>query len=133
MHLIVCVDERDGMAFCGRRLSRDRVVTEHILKQTAGSNLWIAPASAILFPEGNVQTDADFLKKAQAGEYCFCEVTPLPESIENLESVILYHWNRAYPSNLRFPRALLNDMELVSTEEFPGNSHDNITMERYTR
>ena len=132
MHLIVCVDDRDGMAFCGRRLSRDREVYAHIRKLTHGHKLWMHPASAQLFSGDAVVHDTSFLELAGQGDYCFAETTPLPSRIANLESVILYHWNRAYPSNLRFPRSLLENMHLVYTEDFPGNSHDTITMEHYT-
>ncbi len=131
MHLIVCVDERDGMAFCGRRLSRDKEVSAHICKLTEGHGLWLHAGSAQLFPQTAVKIAPDFLEQAQAGEYCFVETIALPAALDSLESVILYHWNRAYPSNLRFPRALLSGMRLEYTEEFPGNSHDKITMERY--
>lgn len=132
MHLIVCVEDRYGMSFCGRRLSRDRVVTDHILHMVSESKLWIHPESAILFPKEKVQADTDFLKNTKIGDYCFVEVTPLPENIENLESVTLYHWNRAYPSTMKFPQNLLTSMHLICKEDFPGNSHDMITMERYT-
>ena len=132
MHLIVCIDERDGMSFCGRRLSRDRAVTDRILDLTAGSCLWMHPVSAGLFQNKKVLTDPSFLGKAAAGDYYFAEVAPLPERIEALESVILFHWNRAYPSTVKFPRKLLTGMHLVHTEDFPGNSHDKITMERYS-
>ena len=132
MHLIVCVDNRYGMSFCGRRLSRDRAVTDHILHITADNKLWVDPVSACLFPEGSVQIDPEFMEKTQDGEYCFSEITPLPCEIPNLESVILYHWNRDYPSTMKFPQELLCNMHLVHAEDFPGNSHDKITMEQYT-
>lgn len=132
MHLIVCVDDRYGMSFCGRRLSRDKAVSAHILHISAHNELWIHPSSKILFPDLNVKTDPDFLSKAKEGSYCFVETTALPDKMENLESVILYHWNRAYPATVKFPQELLKDMHLAHTEEFPGNSHDKITMERYT-
>ena len=132
MHLIVCVDDRYGMSFCGRRLSRDKEVSAHILNLSSHNNLWIHPSSKILFPESDVKTDPDFLQKAAAGDYCFVEITALPSKMESLESVILYHWNRAYPATVRFPIELIKDMRLVHTENFPGNSHDTITMERYT-
>ena len=131
MHLIVCVDERDGLSFCGRRLSQDRRLIDHMLSMTEGRRLWIDPYSAKLFPEGSVQIDPRFQEKAQSGEFCFLETAPILEKYTNLESVILYCWNRAYPSTIRFPRSLIAGMYLQRSEEFPGNSHDNITMERY--
>ena len=130
MHLIVCVDDRDGMAFCGRRLSRDSEVYAHMLHMTHESLLWLHPDSAGFFPEGSVNADPDFLKKAGVGEYCFAE-TRLPDLSDSLESVTLYHWNRAYPATLYFDRKLLETMQLDRMEEFPGSSHEKITMERF--
>ena len=131
MHLIFCVDEKDGLSFCGRRLSRDREVYAHILRICEGHLLWTAPNSAILFPKDSVMADFDFLKKASLGDYCFVENPLQTEAISGLESVILYHWNRHYPSTEKFSRSLLDGMRLIETVEFPGSSHDNITMERY--
>ena len=132
MHLIVCVDDRDGLSFCGRRLSRDSRVTEHILQTAEGNALWMDAYSAKLFPGDRICTDADFLMKARAGDYCFVETTSLPDTYDNLESVIVYYWNRTYPATVHFPRKLLNGMKRAEVKEFPGSSHERITMERYT-
>ena len=131
MHLIFCVDERDGLSFCGRRLSQDRELISHMLNLTSGSELWIHPYSAKLFPAGSALLDEDYLRKANKGDYCFVEKGPFPEVWKSVESVTLYHWNRAYPSTERFPRSLLKNMYIETTEDFSGNSHEKITMERY--
>ena len=132
MHLVVFVDDRDGLSFCGRRLSQDRLLNEHLLRLAQGSALWMSPYSGKMFSEDGVHTHEDFQKKAGVGEYCLVETAPLLPDYENLESVILYHWNRTYPSTVRFPRNLLAGMKLVEIQEFPGSSHEKITMERYT-
>ena len=132
MHLILCVDNRDGLSFCGRRLSRDRRLCEQILQLTTGSTLWMSAYSEPLFPGASVRVDEDFQHRAGKGEYCFLEVTPLLDAYNDLESVILYHWNRDYPATTKFPRTLLDAMHLAYSEEFPGSSHEMITMERYT-
>ena len=132
MHLILCIDERDGLSFCGKRLSRDRTVNNHMLQLASGHKIWMSPYSAPFFEGDAVCADDHFLQKAGAGEYCFLEVDVLPANNETLESVILYHWNRPYPSTVKFSRELLTGMHLVQTEEFTGNSHKLITMERYT-
>ena len=132
MHLILCIDERDGLSFCGRRLSQDRVLTEHIQTMTGGRKLWMSPYSAKLFSASNVIADNDFLEKTGIGEYCFVETTPLLPAYENLESVTLYCWNRTYPATVYFQRSLLDGMQLSETLDFTGSSHDKITMERYT-
>ena len=131
MHLICCVDDRDGLSFCGRRLSRDKLLCAHILRLTAGRKLWMSRYSAALFPDGAVLADEDFQIKAGMGDYCFLETAPVLARYEDLESVILYHWNRCYPSTVKFPRKLLDDMRLAETETFTGSSHETITMERY--
>lgn len=128
MHLILCVDDRNGLSFCGRRLSRDRLLNEHILKISAGHRLWVHPYSRELFPADAVMADAEFLAKAQPGDYCFAEISLLPQSVE---SITLYRWNRAYPATDKLPGDFLSAMRLVQTEEFPGNSHERITMEKY--
>lgn len=133
MHLIFCVEEKGGISFCGRRLSRDKAVYAHILALCSCNPLWIAPASASLFPEGAVLQDPAFLQKAGTDHYCFLETVPQMELLRNADSVILYHWNRHYPATEKFPFELLEGMRCIHTEEFMGNSHEKITMERYIR
>jgi len=131
MHLIVCIDDKDGLSFCGRRLSRDRVLNTHILQVAEGRNLWMSPYSAQLFPNSSVLADEDYLNKACPGDFCFVE-KDFPLNVwGDLESVTLYHWNRTYPATERFPRKLLESMHLEYSEEFSGYSHEKITMERY--
>lgn len=133
MHLIVCIDDCDGMSFCGRRQSRDSEVFDHIFRLTAGNKLWVSPYSARFISCANVIADEAFQNKAGDGDYCFVETDALLPSYDNLESVILYHWNRSYPSTVKFPRNLLDGMHLEATEEFAGSSHEKITMERFIR
>lgn len=132
MHLILCVDDRGGLSFAGRRLSTDRKLTEKIVDMAEYSKLWIEPYSEKLFEKGNIFVSPDYLNEAASGEYCFLEreIQLVPK--ERLESIILCRWNRAYPSTEKFPRELLVDMRLVHTEDFPGNSHEKITIERHT-
>ena len=131
MHLIVCIDDRDGLSFAGRRLSRDRVLTRRILDLSSGKELWVAPYSATLFEPDTVCMDPQFPKKAGEGDYCFVEKEIHMIQRAQLESVTVFRWNRSYPATEKFPRSLLTGMRLVYTEDFPGNSHDKITMERY--
>ena len=131
MHLIVCVDERYGLSFCGKRLSRDQELTAHMLRMTSESKLWVHPYSASLFPADYVCVDVDYFDKAGPDDYCFVEKGPFPQAWDDVKSVILYRWNRAYPSTEKLACELFETMKLVSTEEFTGKSHEKITMERY--
>lgn len=132
MHLILCIDERDGLSFCGRRLSRDSRLIDHMLTLTEGHTLWVHPYSEKLFPQGTVTVDEQFQAKAGQGDYCFVETVPLEILSENWESVTLYCWNRAYPATVKFDRKILTAFRLSHKEEFSGNSHEILTMERYT-
>lgn len=131
MHLIVCIDDKDGVSFCGRRLSQDKALNQHILQRIGSRKLWIAPYSQPLFPSDRVIPDPDFQLSAGREDVCFLEVSHFLPHYPELLSVTLYRWNRRYPSTVQFPRELLSGMRLTDTEDFPGNSHEMITMERY--
>ena len=51
MKLILCVDDKGGLAFNHRRQSRDRVLNERILMHCGMHRLWISPYTAKLFGE----------------------------------------------------------------------------------
>ena len=143
MILIVCIDDNKGMMFNHRRQSQDRVLRRHILDMVGNGKLWMNEYSGKMFAKdseellhGPVQTDEDFLKKASSGEYCFvetnsCGLDMFPDTA-NIESVVLYKWNRVYPADQYFTMDL-SDWQLVGPVEFAGSSHEKITDERYER
>ena len=135
MIAIVCLDDRKGMLFNRRRQSKDRAVVEKLLEMTKGSRLWIHPFSEKLFAENRAEhivSDECFLEKADRGEYCFVENCGLAEAGERLEKIIVFWWNRSYPSDLRLDLCL-EDWKRTETEEFAGYSHEKITREVYER
>lgn len=134
MHIIVCLDDNSGMLFAGRRQSMDKALRKHVLQLAGECRLWMNAYSAKQFAErsGNMTVAEEFLEKAGQGEFCFVENTPLNSCAGKIEDVILYRWNRVYPSDVKFPTALLEGRHLASVTEFPGNSHETITQERYT-
>ena len=135
MILIVCVDDDYGMGFNRRRQSSDRVVTAEIVKMSAGKKLWIDPYSAPLFPEGTELFDhKNFLSLADKGEFCFAECIDVSPWINKAEEIVIFRWNRKYPSDVKFPfHMLLSGWKLFSTKEFAGSSHETVTMEAYKR
>lgn len=143
MILIACIDDNKGMMFNHRRQSQDRVLRQHILSMVGDGRLWMNEYSGKMFakdsdgfPEERICVDEDFLNKASAGEYCFVEkdswVVDLFLDTANIESVVLYKWNRVYPADQYFTMDL-SGWKLVETIEFPGSSHEKITEERYER
>lgn len=129
MILIVCIDDNNGMLFNKRRQSRDSELVKRIEAITEGKMLWMKEYSKPLFNR-EVKTDECFLDKAGENEYCFNEtvgdISVLPEKI------IIYKWNRKYPSDLKFTFDM-SGMKKVSSFEFAGSSHEKITEEIYER
>lgn len=132
MYIILCIDDRAGLEFFGKRQSADTCVAEDILRLTEGHTLWVRPCTAELFPAGTVQVSGEPLKKADPGDYCFLEAAPFPRLPAGAEGLVLYRWNRHYPSTSRLPISVLENASLTETREFPGHSHDMITVERYS-
>lgn len=133
MTIIVCVDDHGGMLFNRRRVSSDRIVTDK-LREIAGSGLLrIRPYSAKLFADPNgLYIGDDYLSAAGSGDVCFAEEQLLLADLNRSCRVIVFHWNRSYPSDVKFPLEQLRKMaKLESVTEFKGNSHERITQEVY--
>lgn len=129
MILAVCVENRMGLAFMGRRLSKDALLRERLWELSGGS-LRMSPYSAKQFSEP-VYAGADYLSGAQSGDWCFCENGDYEGFSGQIEKIVLFKWNRDYPADLRF--SFPGEWTLVSSEDFPGKSHETITMEVYAR
>lgn len=131
--MIVCVavDDKYGMMFNKRRQSQDRVLREHLLKECAGSVVWMNEYTAKQFNDcmaPDIVIDNDLLKKAGEREYCFVENLSLREVESEIKKIILFKWNRIYPADRYFDISLQN-WTLTETEEFAGSSHKLITKE----
>ncbi len=137
MILIVAVDEDKGMMFNRRRQSKDRALRERILSLAKGGKLWMNTYTRRQFPEdaqGEILVDEEFLEKAGPGDYCFLENIPAAPYEDRIEKIILFWWNRKYPSDTWFDIDLEGGgWKLSETREFFGSSHEKITEEVYVR
>ncbi len=129
MKLIVCLDERKGMMFNNRRQSRDRVLVDNMIKMVGDDKLYIAPYSEGLFEnkEIKLKVKKNPLKAADEN-WCFIENLPVAEYKDEIETVVIYHWNRHYPGDFFFDLEL-DSYSLESSEELVGSSHEKITKE----
>ena len=137
MRLIVCVDERGGMTFNQRRQSRDRLLCEDVLSTVRKNNgrLYLAPYSEMLFaPSGGdvICSCPDYLQRAGAQDFCFCEREALLPYETEIRELIVYRWNRHYPSDRKLELDL-SRFRLQESSEFAGSSHEIITKEVYVR
>ncbi len=129
MILIVCLDDKNGMSFGGRRQSRDRVLTERIKSMAADKRLFMSEYSAKLYGGGVIACD-NFTEMAKEGDLCFIENTLPPNG--DIEKIIIYKWNRDYPADLYFTLDL-DEFIQTSEYEFEGSSHEKITELVYVR
>ena len=129
---IIAVDEKYGYSLFGRRLSKDRVMLDDIVMGLGeGDNLYVSEYSYDIFPD-------DARKKI---------ICPLPDEIPPdavfffeaedfssfpLNRLIVYRWNRHYPSDMKY-NPYLHGWKRISSSDFTGNSHEKITKEVYTK
>lgn len=131
MDLIVCLDDDDGMKFNHRRQSRDQKVINDILNNLEGQKLYSDEESRILFPKNRL--DIVYVSDLTDIEgYFFAESTSnIPEE-KNIDNLIIYKWNRRYPSDEKFPIPY-HEWKMISSVEFVGKLHEKITKEIYKR
>lgn len=135
MMVIVPVDDRGGMLFNRRRQSRDRILCGKIQEWASDKTLWMNKYSRKLFQEMSgvaVMVEEDFLRKAGSGDICFVETDSLTPYKNKIETLVLCRWNRHYPADMYLDIDVTGpEWERVKTEEFPGSSHEKITVEIY--
>ena len=134
MKIIVCLDNSDGMLFNNRRQSKDKNVIKDIEKLVRDNLLITTPFSWLLFGDKDIKlaTTEDF-SDVENDDYCFVENRHLGKVKDKITEIIIYRWNRNYPSDFYFDINYKNDFSLISSEEFKGNSHDVITKEIYEK
>jgi len=132
MIIAVCVDDRMGMLFNHRRQSRDKFLIDDLMSIT--ERVHINSFSEELFGDysDRILIDEDFLENASEDDVCFVENIDLESYSDKINKVILYLWNRHYPSTLKF-KVDLSDYNFIESTEFKGNSHEKITREVYSK
>lgn len=136
MKLIVCLDNNNGMLFNRRRLSRDSTLCRHVLDTACGAAVWMNAYSRQLFEglDGNICGYDGDLSRVKQDEYLFAEDLDVAPLIPMAEEIILYRWNRTYPSDVKFPVSVLDTgWRLVCRQDFSGHSHEKLTQEVYRR
>lgn len=137
MIVIAVVDDNKGMMFNKRRQSKDQTLREKILELVGESKLWMNEYTYQQFSDcgiGRIQVDENFCDKAGTGEYCFVENISIAHAKADIEKIILFKWNRKYPSDFWFDIDLEgSEWKLSETREFTGSSHEKITEEVYVR
>lgn len=136
MRLIICLDNNMGYSFCGKRQSRDETVHRKILELIKGHKLYMNEYSASLFLSKRSPSAASLIEirqrpeiRAKGADWRFVENTPVDCEPDEM---VLFFWNRDYPSSLRFVPDM-SKYTLVQETEFKGKSHEKITQKRYVK
>lgn len=138
MVLAVCVDNNNGMAFGNRRQSRDIAVCKDLTESCKGDTLYMDSYSEILFADFKefgtkiiVPTSLESLV-CDENDCVFIEKISPALFTDKISKIIIYKWNRDYPSDMKFDIDM-SGWTLISATSFPGNSHEQITKEVYRR
>ena len=129
MTLVVCVDDRMGMQFNGRRQSQDRLLRRRLLDLVPTRLVMSVRSGAMFSGKDDVIAREDYLSFAEADDWIFAEDLDYLSRREEFDRLILFRWNRVYPSDVKF--VFPGEWKLTHREDFPGSSHKNITMEVY--
>ena len=131
----VCVDDNLGMTFLGKRVSRDRILVEEFMEMAKGKRVLASTFSKILFQNyPDVMLCDDPFGEASDGDFCFIENLYLRPHLEDIATLVIYRWNRAYPKDMRLDVSPDADgFKLIEVKEFVGSSHDKITKEVYSK
>ena len=131
MQVIITVENRNGMLFNHRRVSRDQKISERILAYCKEKRLWMNAYSAKLFENNpQIRVSETFLEQKDA--ICFVEDQDVTPYLPEIDTIILFHWNRDYPAYFFFT-VDLSEWNRIHQEEFAGKSHEKITMEVYKK
>ena len=133
MYVIVCADDNQGMLFNRRRQSQDRILREYLTDLARDHGFYMNAYSAKQFENTSmIQVSENFLEEAGKDDFCFVENQSLRDIADRIDGLILCRWNREYPADFYLDLDY-SSWTLEHSEEFPGSSHEKITVEVYRK
>ena len=132
MKIIICLDDNNGMMFNRRRQSQDIKVIEDVSKTVKENNGFLNCSyyTQKMFEKNypiSVVEDGVF-----PVSYHFIENQI--NTLEAVTEITIYKWNRVYPADVYFKFDMEEcGFEKIHSSDFPGNSHENITKEIWTK
>ena len=131
----ITVDDNGGMMFNKRRQSRDKLLIKDLCDKTK-TFIYISPYSALLFEEfqDKVKIVDNPLFECPDGECAFVEGLGLREYLSDINELIVYSWNKVYPSDVKLDIDIKDcNFKMTAKYDFVGNSHDKITKGTYKK
>ena len=112
----------------------DSALRRRAMALTEGNGLYMSAYSAGQFSDyaGSIQIVEDPVRQVPRDGWYFLELSDPEPLVQNADRLAVFHWNRDYPSDKRFPLEHVQKTALLLfREEFPGSSHEAITLEVY--
>lgn len=144
MRLVYILDQKNGLLFNKRRQSKDSILIDNIIQkvnEVENATLWLSDYSRELFVDSGLELkDINELSLAEASDKDFIFIedvsVDIQDVLENTESshyLYLYKWNKVYPADKRLDvtEDYFNHFEVLLTETFEGNSHEEIYLEEW--
>lgn len=135
MTVIFCLDENKGMLFNNRRLSRDAMVFEDIQTYLTGTLKINSFSEKLVSASGvNYEIFNNFVTNPDSDSFYYIENISVKENLNKINRIIVYWWNRKYPSDTKLDFDPLEcGYKSTSVYEFVGKSHEKITREIFER
>ena len=102
MKVIICLDVQGGMMFNARRQSQDLKVNEDIIKIALNEGVMMNEDTYHIF-KGVENASAILVGETPSKDcemYQFIEHSSLEDYQSDIEDLIVYDWNRTYPSEI---------------------------------
>ena len=116
------------MSFYGKRQSRDAELCLIIKELT--KKLYLGEKEQHLFELCGIEHEnVDF----EECEFILSEFNDYKDSLSEIREVIVYRWDKVYPSDRKLGYKLEDTFRMVSMYEFEGKSHDKIIREHWVR
>lgn len=133
MEQILCIDDDFGMMFNHRRQSQDRILRKHIMEEW--KQLYMTEYSKKMFETEELLSGFS-ISIWKSGEVLPQDITLFvedPDDLQDAELLIIYCWNRRYPSDKKLPAGFLDHYAMISEQDFAGSSHEKITERKYRK
>lgn len=138
INFIVCVDDRMGVAFNRRLLSRDKYIDGY-LEELSESGRVVADNNYIKYIdnenyENSENISEEELRDNEENINIFCSSKDTLSYSKIADRVTVFFWNRRYPSDVQFDYDYVrNNFQLQKHEDDIEGSTHSLTMEIWIR
>ena len=137
MKVIICVDDRGGVSYHGRRLSQDRLQRIDVIQRFASHGFCMKKETADLYHQIDkrcYQVIPAWKQVLSSDRWWVSEDIEFLQWLDQLEELVIYRWNRLYPSDKKLLLSLpVADWRCILHDSFVGSSHAKIDVEHYVK